>query len=342
MTVGILLTSLDSFGWETGLTVESLERLCELPLRGDSFVLAAIAGELAVQCHPITLRGLFYRVVSAGFFPDTSKPHYTKLQRLLSSLREFGWIPYEWIVDNLRATIKPSSWSGLDDFADTVRDAYRKDFWAELPSYVHVFVEKDAMSGVIEPVTSELDVSLSPVRGYVSDSYVHSIGKSFATIDKPINCFYIGDFDPSGFDLERSLREKIEKHSNKPIVCKLNDGEHVMPGGLPLGEGFHSTGTGTITWKRLALNESDFDAHNLIELGVKKSDTRSKAFIAEHGTRCAEVDALDPNVIRQRVRDAIMQHVPTDQWEQLKQIEQLEKESWESTLGQFTTVGGGQ
>ncbi|MEO1616826.1 MAG: hypothetical protein AAFV88_13300 [Planctomycetota bacterium] len=312
MNLSDLLTRLDSIGWEPALTPESMERLCEIPLRGDSHELAVIAGELAIECQPITLRGLFYRVVSAGFFPSTDKKHYGKLQRLMSTLREYRWIPYEWIVDNLRSTIKPSSWSGLEDFTETVRNSYRKNFWASLPNYVHVFVEKDAMAGVIDPVTHELDVSLSPVRGYTSDSYAHAIGQSFRSIDKPIKCFYLGDFDPSGFDLERSLREKIEFHAEKPI------------------------GGDEVTWERLALNQQDFDEFGLHELEVKLTDTRARSFIKEHGERCAEVDALDPKVIRERVRNAIMQYVPSDEWERLKDVERIEREAWESTLGQFS------
>lgn len=179
-----LLSRLATLGWKTSLSAEAIESLCTIPLRADNYELAAIAGELAMDCQPITLRGLFYRIVSAGFFASTDAKYYNKTQRLLSALREAGWIPYEWIVDNLRATIKTSSWSGLEAFTDTVRNAYRKDFWASLPNYVHVFVEKDAMSGVIEPVTTELDVALSPVRGYTSDSYAHAIGKSFREIEK--------------------------------------------------------------------------------------------------------------------------------------------------------------
>ncbi|MDM4015270.1 hypothetical protein [Roseiconus lacunae] len=341
-----LLSRLDSIGWKTVLPEDSLDRLCDLGLRGDSYELAVIAGELAIECQPITLRGLFYRVVSTGFFPSTAKKYYDKLQRLLSSLRDAGWIPYDWIVDNLRATIKPSSWSGLEDFTDTVRGAYRKDFWASLPNYVHIFVEKDAMTGVIEPVTRELDVSLSPVRGYVSDSYAWTVGSEFRDIDKPIKCFYIGDFDPSGFDLERSLREKIEKHSGKPVLDNEPIDEHlfsrgaVKAGDILQDEYKREHGLNVITWERIALVEEDFGNHQLIELDVKLTDTRSKSFIEEHGTRCAEVDALNPNEIRRRVRDSIMQYVPNDQWERLREIEQLERETWESTLGQF--AGGDQ
>ncbi len=108
-----LLSDLDQIGWKSGSTDDSLGGLCEVSLRGDSYVLAAIAGEIACDLQPITLRGLLYRVVSTSFFPSTDDRYYKKLGNLMSTLRRSGWIPYEWIVDNIRSTIKSSSWSGL-------------------------------------------------------------------------------------------------------------------------------------------------------------------------------------------------------------------------------------
>ncbi len=318
-----LLTDLDSIGWQTSLNDSTLESLVGLSrLRGDSYLLAAIATELAFDFQPITLRGLFYRVVSVGYFPSTDHRYYSKLGRLHCALRRSGIIHYEWIVDNLRSTLKPSSWSGLPDFAATTRDAYRKNFWLSLPDYVHVFVEKDAMSGVVQPVTLDLDVPLSPVRGYTSDTFAHDVGSRWLNIDKPIHCYYLGDFDPSGFDRERSLREKLEEHSGRAFNDDCN-------GYRP--EEFN-------TWTLLALNADDFDKHSLITLHPKQSDPRTKKFIERYGHRCAEVDALDPNTIRQRVHDAISAHIPAGEWERLQEVEDIERQSWESTVGSLVTT----
>lgn len=328
-----LLSGLAQIGWESGLSDQWLEKISELPIRGDSFQLAAIATELAYDHKPITLRGLFYRVVSTGYFQSTDKKHYSKLGNLMTTLRRSGCVPYEWIVDNIRSTIKPSSWSGLEDFADTVRDAYRKDFWASLPQYVHVFVEKDAMAGVIEPVTREYDVPLSPVRGYCSDSYAHIVGSQWKQIRKRIHAIYIGDFDPSGFDLERNLREKLAEHSGRIVYQEAGDCCHDDDG---LGFEPFLPGEACVSWSRLALNESDFDEFNLYELDPKKSDSRTKRFVERFGDRCAEVDALDPNEIRRRVRDAVTECIPTEQWERLLELERAERETWERTIGSLS------
>ncbi len=313
MTPENLLVGLDQLGWKTKLTDETIRNIAAIVgLRRDSFFLAVVAAELAVEFQPITLRGLFYRAVSAGWFPSTDDRYYKKIGRILSRLRRERVVPYEWIVDNLRSTLKPSSWSGLSSFAETTCDSYRKDFWSNLPDYVHVFIEKDAMSGVVQPVTVELDVPLSPVRGYTSDTFAHDVGSQWRNIDKPIHCYYLGDFDPSGFDLERSLREKLEEHSGR-VFAGHNDGD--------------------ASWTRLGLNAEDFAKHNLITLDPKQSDTRTKKFVKKYGSRCAEIDALDPHEVRRRVRDAIESHIPTDQWNGLKAVEAIERETWVSTIG---------
>ena len=359
MTTDELLSRLAKLGWESGLTRESLDAVADLPLRGDSFELAAITCELAIDNQPITVRGLFYRVVSAGFFPGTDDKFYNKFQNLLVSLRRHRLIPYPWIVDNIRGTIRPNSWSGLEHFADTMKNVYRKHFWAELPVYPHAFVEKDAMSGVLEPVTRELDVALSPVRGYVSDSFAWSIGNQWKRIkDKRIVAIYIGDFDPSGFDLERSLREKLAEFSGLTIDT---DDEVVVGPGKSDGDDFDAIdwairiaghpiprdeGGASVTWKRIALNERDIADHGLHTMRLRRNkrtgkfaDTRAAKFFERYGDQCCEVDALPPGVIRERLRDEIMQHVPSDEWERLKEVEAIERETWEQTIGTLRREG---
>ena len=78
-----------------------------------NFPLAFEASLITAREHPLTLRGLFYRVVSAGLLPNTNKEHYVRLGRVMNALREDGIIPFSHLVDNLRSTVKPSSWAGL-------------------------------------------------------------------------------------------------------------------------------------------------------------------------------------------------------------------------------------
>jgi hypothetical protein len=218
-------------------------------------------------------------------------------------------VPFPWLVDNIRSTLKPSSWTGLADYGETINDCYRKSFWPEMPACVEVFCEKDAIAGTIHPITAEYDVALRVIRGYGSVSYLGEIGSSWRKIQKPIHCYYAGDFDPSGIDIERDCREKLERYSGK-----------------------------TIHWHRLGVSAEDFQRFSLIRLPVKSKDARSTAFIERHGPHCAEVDALPPTELRRRVEEAINRHINQQQWAALLRTEELERKALKVGLDQLSQV----
>jgi hypothetical protein len=147
--------------------------------------LHAVAVEILKAEKPMTLRQLYYRLVSAGSLANGQK-EYKRLGNVMTRLREAGAVPRSWIVDHVRSTLKPSSWSGLADFGDTVREAYRKDLWASMGAHVEVFVEKDAIAGTIQPVTHEYDIALRVCRGYVSISFAGEIAELWQATEKPI------------------------------------------------------------------------------------------------------------------------------------------------------------
>ena len=299
-----ILRDLNGRGFDLTLKASCYEDIAASGITSANVPLAIVASQLLVNENPVTLRGLFYRVVSCGMLPSTDKPHYRRLGRLMTALRETGLVSFSWIVDSLRTTVKPSSWSGLNDYVKAAADSYRKDFWESLPEYVHIICEKDAIAGVLAPVTEEFDVALSPIRGYASLSFAHEIAETWNRIEKPIHAYYLGDFDPSGFDLERDIREKLERY------CY-----------------------GSFSWERLGVNEDDFETFSLISLQPKEKDRRTKKFIDEHGDRCAELDAIPATALRQRIRGAIESHIPAGEWSRLQEIEQNERQLWMKTLG---------
>jgi hypothetical protein len=309
-----LWDTLRAKGWEPGQATswegEDLEQNYTLLLQSGTkwknLPLACVAVELLAQHQPDTVRGNMYLVVSAGWLPDTGDKSYDRIQRLLNRLRENGTVPFAWVVDNVRQTIKPSSRSGLHDFADTVKEAYRKDFWAELPDYVEVIVEKDTIAGKLAPVTREFDVPLHPIRGYSSTSYAYGIARGWRDITKPIAVYYLGDHDPSGRDLERNIREKLARYSKREFA-----------------------------WVRLGVNPEHFAQHDIIPLEPKKKDSRYQKFVAEWGERCAEVEAIPATALRDMVREAIKSHIPAGEWQRLQRVEELERGQWDRFMGRL-------
>jgi hypothetical protein len=184
--------------------------------------------------------------------------------------------------------------------------------------HVEVFVEKDAIAGTIHPVTDEYDVALRIIRGDVSVSFAGEIASLWARIRKPIAAYYLGDFDPAGFGIEDVLRQKLQQYSHRTIVCSTQ--------GDPRSVFSNPT---AVVWHRLGVNGSDFTQFRLISLPVKRSASRAKAFLAQHGTDCAEVDAIPPDELRRRVRSAIEAHIDSQRWAALQRVEELER----NTLG---------
>jgi hypothetical protein len=283
--------------------------------------LRALAVEVLRQERPMTLRQLYYRLVSAGHLANR-QPEYKRLGGLMTRLREAGDVPRPWIVDHVRSTLKPSSWSGLADFGESVRGCYRLDFWAGMDAHVEVITEKDAVAGTVQPVTERYDVALRVCRGYASISFAGEIADLWAATGKPVFAYYLGDFDPSGFDLERSLREKIARYSGRCDLCALGD---VHAGGDPRP-------AGCFYWRRLGVLRDDFERFGLISLPVKKTDTRAAGFVERHGRACAELDALPPTELRRRVQEAIESHIDRARWERLLLVEESERRSLEQVV----------
>lgn len=301
-----VLAEIRARGFEPTLTRESYESIAACGLRRETLPLAFVAADILVRIQPASIRGVFYQVVSAGFLPDTGRDHYQRLDRLLLKLREHGVVRWSWLRDGIRTTLKPPSWSGLADFTETVRDAYRRDFWASLPVYLHVFVEKDAMAGVLQPVTAEYDVALSVVRGFVGKSWAHAIAEEWSEIEKPIFAFYLGDHDPSGRYLEHDLQRFIRRHSARDFG-----------------------------WQRLAVEVEDFDRFNLLSLAPKRTDSRARWFFDHGWYDCAELDAIPAPALRKQLEEAIVAHIPADEWDRLRVIEEAERQSWQQVLDQM-------
>ncbi|MBL8796938.1 MAG: hypothetical protein JNM56_23760 [Planctomycetia bacterium] len=326
------------------MSVASEPREIKTAFRSKNLGLVTRAVAILATENPMTLRHLFYRCISAGLI-ENSKPAYDRLKNIMVRLREEGDIPMTWLVDHVRSTLRPSSWDGLEDYAEAVRECYRKNFWANLPHCVEFFVEKDAMAGVLETVTRKYNIALHVIRGYTSISYAAMIARRWAQIRKPIFAYYVGDFDPSGFDLERDLREKLERYSDKTCIPNLQYlDEH-----LDLVSRGAAFSTSTFQWNRVGVLEEDFGDYDLIRLPVKATDKRAAKFVDKYGEdSCAEVDAIPPSDLRERVREVIEAHIDQDEWNRLLEVERVERESlqqiatgWEkSSLGKVSQRGG--
>lgn len=254
----------------------------------------AIVDAVSVE-HPVTLRGVYYRAVSAGAV-DKTEAGYRVVGRQLVKLRRAGVVPYAWITDGTRLMRKPVSWSGADAMLAHQGVSYRQALWEDQSSAVIVLSEKDAISGAVYPVTVEFDVELGITRGYTSDTFVHSIADDVLANDADYRTtflYQLGDHDPSGVDGWRDFCRKVTEFA---------------PGC-------------DVVFERIAVTPQQIVELALPTRPTKSKDTRSAGFTGES----VEVDAISAPTLRQIVRDAIEQHIDPDQLHVTQMVEQSER-----------------
>ena len=245
--------------------------------------------------NPMTVRQVFYRMVSIGAIDKTEKEYKNTICRLLGKLRRDGRIAFEWLSDQTRWMRKPRTDRGLEAALRRTAELYRRDVWAELPVYVEIWLEKDALAGVLYEETEIWDVPLMVTRGYASLSYLHGAAETINALEKPAYLYYFGDYDPSGVDITRAVEAGIREFA-------------------PDAE---------IHFERVAVTYDQIRAWDLPTRPTKQSDSRSKNF----GDESVEVDAILPAQLRELVRACIVRHIDPNVWGRLQRIEEAERET---------------
>lgn len=228
-----------------------------------------VAREVLTANHPMTVRQVYYQLVSRQVI-ENNRGQYQAVSNLLVDARKDGVIPWAWVEDRLRRPRTVAMWDDLADFAETARRAYRRDVWARQPGYVEVWLEKDALSGIFEDVLRGYGVTLNVGRGYDGWDSIHNAAERFKDGDG-VTVLYFGDFDPSGEDMVRSLRDRLAFFETCPEIVKV------------------------------ALTLADVERYNLPPDFTKTTDTRRAAFVAKWGDLSVELDALPVDVLRDRL-----------------------------------------
>ncbi len=248
----------------------------------------------------MTLRQVYYQLVSRQVI-ENNRSQYQAVSKLLVRARQDGTIPWDWIEDRLRQPRGVSMWTGLPDFAESVKHAYRRDVWGTQPGYVEVWLEKDALSGIFEDVLRRYGVTLNVGRGYDGWDSIHNAAERFRGGDHA-TILYFGDFDPSGEDMVRSLRERLAHFGCGPELIKC------------------------------ALTYEDVQRFRLPPDFTKQTDSRRAAFVAKYGDVSVELDALPAGVLRGRLIEEVEARLDLDALEAVRATETTEREQLVSAL----------
>src|SRR5262249_8648588 len=130
--------------------------------------------------RPMTVRQVFYQATVRGIV-EKAESGYAKVQTDLTIMRRAGELPYDWLADNTPWQPKPTTFDSVEEALKATAAFYRKSLWTGANCYVEIWLEKDALSGVIYPVTSLYDVPLMVARGYASLSFLYSAAEYIKT-----------------------------------------------------------------------------------------------------------------------------------------------------------------
>jgi hypothetical protein len=246
--------------------------------------------------HPQTVRQAFYQMVSAGAIPKTEAAYQGTVVRLCGLMREDGDLPWDWIADSTRWMRKPDSYSSIEEAVLRTKETYRRDLWTNQNAYVEIWVEKEALAGVLYEVTEEWDVALMVVRGFPSKDFVHSAAATIEAEGKPAYLYYFGDQDPSGLWIWRDVQSKIRRYAPHADV----------------------------TFERVAVTPEQIRQYRLPTRPTKREgNTHAKNFRGQS----VEVDSLPPDRLQALVRGVIEQHIDQRQLRITKIAEQSERET---------------
>lgn len=261
--------------------------------------------DYAEEHGPCTVRQLYYQAEVAGL-PGIEKTDlsYAKIQRQVLSLRRDGRLDYEHIADATRWMRKPRSFDGIEEaLADTAR-LYRKSLWTDAESHVEVWCEKDALAGVILPITAAYDVPLMVARGFASETFCYESIAQRGNDLRPYHVYYLGDFDRAGQDAARSLEEKLTRFGDEADI--------------------------EVIFEQIAVTLSQIFEWSLPTREPKRASAADRNW--PHLIAC-ELDAIPPDYMRTLVEEAINQHIDQEHLRILKVAEASEREQLRNWVG---------
>ena len=276
-----------------------------------SLDLIAASYEILSEIQPASVRAVCYRLFTLEKIPNMSKGSTGKVSKQLVYARENGIIPWEWIVDETRSEETITTWQDTSSIIKAAVDGYRRDYWQDQPNRVEIWSEKGTVRGSVSPILEKYGVTFRAMHGYSSATVINNIADESNRSDKPLTAFYCGDFDPSGKHMsDIDLPNRLRKYG------------------------------GTLRIERIALTDIDVLTDKLpsFKAGTKVGDTRYRWFRDNFGSKCWELDAMSPVMLRDRVEKSILSKLDQELWDRAIEIESVEKlsmerfqQSWNST-----------
>jgi len=313
----------------------------------------------------VTLRQLYYQMVARDFIPNHDKV-YKKIGNIIADARLAGWIDWWAIIDRNRSSYKTRDWGSPNDALKSLLNSYNTDKCRTQPTHIELWTEKDAITGVVNPICAKYDVRLVVNKGHGSWSSFFESFERFKKIladGKKIKILYLGDHDPSGLHMIEDIegRMKLMLSCNDAVYDDLNhliwDKGHGL---TDLGEDLFHMYNYDYETKGMLVYDHESDKHFLnfyralveeyfevIPIGItleqierlnlppnpaKISDPRAAGYIEKFGPQSWEVDALPLDELETLVEDSFQEHLDMDLWKKCLEEEQENKSELRSLI----------
>jgi len=259
-----------------------------------------IIDEYSKMDFVLTLRQLYYQMVARAII-ENSQRSYKRLGNLINNARLGGLVDWRAIVDRTRELRGVSTWENPKGVMQSVLRSYKEDLWLTQPHRVEVWIEKDALTGIIEGVCNEQRINYFSCRGYSSASETWKAGQRLARYiqagQDPL-ILHLGDHDPSGMDMTRDIIERLDLFSQSFIEVD-----------------------------RIALNMDQIEQYGPPPNPTKLTDSRAESYVVKHGYDSWELDALDPMVMAELIRGKVEAVIDQNEWNMA-----LEQEEYHHSL----------
>ena len=259
----------------------------------------AIIDEYKADGYDLTLRQLYYQFVARDIIPN-KQSEYNKLGTAINNGRLAGLIDWHSIVDRTRKHESNAHWDSPADIIEDSANQYAIDTRADQETYLEVWVEKDALVGVIERACEPLDIGYLSCRGYVSQSAMWRAAMRFRRQEENgKDCtilLHLGDHDPSGIDMTRDIQDRLSMFGSD---VKVN---------------------------RIALDMKQVEKYQPPPNPAKTTDSRFASYVSEYGEDSWELDALDPRVITELITNQAADYTDDDKREVLIGKQEAERQ----------------
>jgi hypothetical protein len=284
---------------EGGLSIPSVSASNSLgrPIGAKTKAIRAAVLDLADAHEVMTVRQIFYALTVLGVIPKDENTGYRPVQQQVLKMRHEGLLPWSFIADGTRWQRKPTTYDSADDALLVTARTYRRNLWRSQNARIEVWLEKDALAGVVREATEPWDVALMVSRGTSSATFLHAAAEAatgaFVREDVTTYIYAMYDFDAAGERAARAIQTGFERFApNVPIE-----------------------------FERIAVTREQIAAWALPTRPAKKTDPEAHKF----GAEAVELDAIPPDKLIALVNDTIVGLVEPIAWERERAAEESER-----------------